>query len=186
MEEFELEPGERVTLSVRKHWVVFALELIPYLVFAILPLFIPLILTFLTSLEPAGASLFAQAPSFAGPWARLALGLWWLAVWVGAFNVFTRYFLDVWVITTERIVDIHQLGFFRRQVSSFLLAHIQDVTTDVNGILPTLFGFGTIHVETAGHEERFLMSGIRDPQGLRDLIMREIAALHAQGATAEV
>ena len=180
MEEFELEPGERVTLSVRKHWIVFALELIPYAILAVVPLCIPTVIDFITQLQPAGAAALSHTASFDSPWAHFALGLWWFFLWIGAFNVFTRYFLDVWVITSERIVDIHQFGFFRRQVSSFLLAHIQDVTTSVNGVLPTLFGFGTIHVETAGHEELFLMRGIRDPQGLRDLIMREIAALHLQ------
>jgi uncharacterized membrane protein YdbT with pleckstrin-like domain len=185
MEEFELEPGEHLTLSVRKHWVVFTIELIPYLLLAIVPLFIPAIINFIASLQPS-LQLLSQTANFSSPWARFALGIWWFFLWVGAFNVFTRYFLDIWIITSTRIVDIHQFGFFRRQISSFLLAHIQDVTIDINGILPTLFGFGTIHVETAGHEERFIMHGIRDPQGLRDLIMREIAALHDAGLTADV
>ncbi|MEJ0054140.1 MAG: PH domain-containing protein [bacterium] len=178
MEEFELEPGERITLSVRKHWIVFAIELIPYALLALAPLLIPEAINLIASVQPAGAHFLTQTAGFEGPWARFGLGVWWFFLWIGAFNVFTRYFLDVWVITTERVVDIHQFGFFRREVSSFLLAHIQDVTTNVNGILPTLFGFGTIHVETAGHDELFLMHGIRDPQGLRDLIMHEIADLH--------
>jgi len=181
MEEFELEPGEIVTLSVRKHWLVFLVELLPYAILAFVPLLIPFLFSMLTQVAPGVSTVLTHAPDLTTAWARFGLGLWWLFLWVGAFNTFTRYYLDVWVITNKRIVDIHQFGFFRRQVSIFLLAHIQDVTTDVSGVLPTLFGFGTIHVETAGQEERFLMRGLRDPEGLRDLIMREVALLHDSG-----
>lgn len=179
MEEFELEPGESITLAVRKHWLVFVAELVPYALLAIVPLLVPLGAAYLTASNPAFAETVSSNLTTDNPWIRMFLGLWWLLMWTGAFNTFTRYFLDQWVITTTRIVDIHQFGFFRRHVSSFLLSHVQDVTTDVNGFFPTLFGFGTLRVETAGDESKhFVMGGIPEPEKLRDLIMREISALH--------
>lgn len=178
MEEFQLEPGETITRAVRKHWLVFVGELLPYAVIALLPLIIFPAVTYFVAHAPQFADTHADLTLWNG-WVRLILGLWLLLAWMGGFNAFTRYYLDQWVITTTRIVDIHQFGFFRREVSSFLLNHVQDVTTDVDGIFPTVFGFGTLRVETAGDESRhFVMRGIRDPEGLRDLIMREIAALH--------
>jgi hypothetical protein len=180
MEEFELEPGEQIQISVRKHWLVFVGELLPFAILALLPFLVPVAVAYLGSVNPQFTELIGDNLSTANPWVRLFLGLWWLLMWTGAFNTFTRYFLDQWIVTTTRIVDIHQFGFFRRHVSSFLLNHVQDVTTDVNGFFETLVGFGTLRVETAGDESRhFIMSGIPDPQGLRDLIMRDIAALHA-------
>jgi hypothetical protein len=181
MEEFELEPGEQVILSVRKHWLVFAVRLLPYALLALVPFLIPFLFSALASAVPDPAVLAGKVPDLTSPWARFALGLWWLLLWTGAFNTFTRYYLDVWIVTTTRIVDIHQFGFFRRQVSSFLLGHIQNVTTEVNGILATLFDFGTIHVETAGQEEHFVMKGVGGPAALRDLIMREVATFHEAG-----
>lgn len=179
MEEFELEPGEVVTKSVRKHWLVFATELLPYFVFAFLPLLIPVALSSLHTVSPQLSVLIGDNLSHENPWVRLLLGLWWLLMWTGAFNTFTRYFLDEWIITTTRIIDISQHGFFRRHVSSFLLHHVQDVTTSVEGLLPTVFGYGKLRVETAGDDSKhFDMTGVPDPQGLRDLIMREIATLH--------
>ncbi len=184
MEEFQLEPGERITMAVRKHWLVFVAELLPYALLALIPLLIPVAADYLGNINPQFTQVVGDNLSQSNPWMRLFLGLWWLLMWTGAFNTFTRYFLDQWVITTTRIVDIHQFGFFRRHVSSFLLNHVQDVTTDVNGIFPTLFGFGTLRVETAGDESKhFIMGGIPDPQGLRDLIMREISALHGTAST---
>jgi len=173
MEEFELEPGERVIRSVRKHWIIFTVRLLPYLILALLPLLLPVAVQMLSAAIPSFADV---GPS---PLWQFALGIWWLFLWIGAFNTFVRYYLDQWVITTTRIVDIHQYGFFSRQVSSFLLDRVQDVTTTVDGFLATMVGFGTLNVETAGRTEQFQMMGVANPEGLRDLIMREVADLRA-------
>lgn len=173
MEEFQLEPGEHVIRSVRKHWIIFLVRLIPYAVLALVPLFFPAVVSALAGVIP---SLQAAGPN---PLWQFALGIWWIFLWIGAFNTFVRYYLDQWVITTTRIVDIHQYGFFSRRVSSFLLDRVQDVTTNVDGFLATMVGFGTLNVETAGRDEEFQMAGVANPEGLRDLIMKEIADLRA-------
>jgi hypothetical protein len=181
MEEFELEPGEQVVRSVRRHWLIFVGRLLPYAILAALPLFVPALLA------RAGGLLPGLAEGASGPLWTFSVGMWWLFLWVGAFNTFVRYYLDQWVVTTVRIVDIRQYAFFRRRVSSFLLARVQDVTTNVDGFLPTLVGFGTLNVETAGRDEVFRMEGVPHPAKLRDLIMRQIAALHgAHGGQAGV
>ena len=183
MEEFELEEGEQIMLHVRKHWLVFVGQLIPFAVLAWLPTLIPHVFVWMGTSIP-NAAAFGGNLTLNNPWFRLFLGCWWLLLWIGAFNRFTQYFLNVWVITTTRIVDIHQYGFFDRQVSSFLLARVQDVTTTVDGFFADIVGYGTVRVETAGSDsQNFLMDNIRDPQGIRDLIMREIAALHADKTT---
>lgn len=176
MNEFPLDPGERVTRTVRKHWFVLLGSLIPFIILAWLPLGIPPILGSLTTPEGQAAiqSFFSQD----NPWFRLLLGLWWLSLWIAAFNTFTQYYLNHWVITTNRIVRIRQYGFFHREVSSFLLTKVQDVSTTVDDILADLLGYGSVRVETAGDASRhFTMDGIADPTGMRDLIMSEIAAL---------
>ena len=109
---------------------------------------------------------------------RFFLGTWLLCVWTGAFSTFTQYYLTVWVITSLRIVDIRQKGFFSREVSSFMLTRVQDVTTDVSGVLATLFHFGRLSVETAGNDEDFAMNGISAPADIRDTIMRQVAIAH--------
>ena len=80
---------------------------------------------------------------------RAAFGVWLLIIWTGAWGAFTRYFLNVWVLTNKRITTIKQRRFFYREVASLLLPRIQDVTTDVAGILPSLLGIGDIKVQSA-------------------------------------
>ena len=180
MEEFQLEQGERVTRTVRKHWFVLATSLIPFLFFAWVPAAIPGFLAGLSgvSTDPSvGVIIAALSPD--NPWFRLFLGAWWLLMWDFAFSVFTEYYLNHWVITTLRIVRVRQQGFFSRQVSSFLLSRVQDVTTDVHGIFADLLGYGSVRVQTAGTDSNhFVMDGIEDPQGMRDLILSQIAALY--------
>lgn len=178
MEEFQLDAGERVTRTVRKHWFVLVVSFIPFLLLAWLPTFVPPLLVKLSAAGPDAAALFAQfTPE--NEWFRLFLGLWWIFLWIGAFNTFTQYYLNHWVITTSRIVRIRQHGFFSREVSSFLLSRVQDVTTEVNGIFADLLGYGSVRVQTAGTDSKdFVMDGVEDPTGMRDLVMSQINALH--------
>lgn len=170
MEEFELEPGEHVIREVRQHPFVFLLRLVPIGLLALAPfIVVPLFEMLLTQGGPGDG----VSSHF-----RFFVGIWWLFLWMYVFHTLTKYFLTVWVITSHRIVDIHQVGLFRRKVSSFLLIRVQDVTTNIHGILQTLIGFGDINVETAGSYEKFCMKGIRAPEYIRDLIMREVALLH--------
>ncbi|KND47512.1 MAG: hypothetical protein AB199_03720 [Parcubacteria bacterium C7867-004] len=178
MEEFELEEGERVTLTVRKHWFVLLLSMLPFLLLAYLPTVLPGLFAGFAKQSPELLELLSTL-TLDNMYVRLFLGLWWLMLWIGAFNTFTQYYLNHWVITSHRIVRIEQHGFFNREVSSFLLLKVQDVSTTVDGIFADLLGYGTIQVETAGTSAKhFVMDGVSDPQGMRDLIMREIGQLH--------
>jgi hypothetical protein len=176
MEEFPLEPGERVLRTVRKHWFVLVTSLLPFLFLALLPLVLVPFLEGMALASPDMGRAFAQLTP-AQPWFRLALGLWWIVLWIGAFNAFTQYYLNHWVVTTLRIVRVRQHAFFAREVASFHLLRVQDVTTEVNGIFADLLGYGSVRVQTAGTESSdFVMDGIDDPQDMRDLIMGEIAS----------
>ena len=70
--------------------------------------------------------------------------------------------------------DIKQRRYFSREVSSLFLSRVQDVTTDVNGILSSLLDIGDITVQSAGEEREFIMHGISKPERMRDLILRYV------------
>ncbi len=178
MDEFQLEEGERVVRTVRKHWFVLVVSFIPYAFLAWVPTILGPFLIAMSAASPETATAFTGLTD-ANPWFRLFLGLWWLCLWIGAFNTFTQYYLNHWVITTFRIVRVRQRGFFAREVASFQLSRVQDVTTEVNGVFADLLGYGSVRVQTAGTDSNhFVMDGIDDPQGMRDLIMSEISDLY--------
>lgn len=170
MKEFELESGEHVVMQVRKHWLLLVTSMVPYAILAIIPFAMPTLLK-LTPVFAPYASYFEATDALG----RAVRGVWLLAVWTGAWSSFTRYYLNLWVLTNHRIVEIEQRNYFSRQVSSMMISRLQDVTTDVHGIIPSLFGFGTIKAQSAGADAEFRMSGIPRPEQMRDLIMRYVS-----------
>lgn len=170
MKEFELEPGEHVVKELRKHWFLFLGELLPYAILLILPFALQRILAFAPPL--AGYATFFD---YSTPLARAALGVWLLIVWTGAWGAFTRYFLNVWILTNQRIVTIKQRRFFYREVASLLLPRVQDVTTNVTGIVSSLLGIGDIKVQSAGADIQFTMRGIPRPEQMRDIILKYVS-----------
>jgi len=169
MKEFELEPGEHVVLQVRKHWFLFLGELLPFAILAVIPFVLPKILPLAPPL-----SQYAELFNYSTPMMRAALGVWLLIIWTGAWSTFTKYFLNVWVLTSQRIVNIKQRRFFSREVSSLFLSRIQDVTTDVSGVIYSLLGIGNIKAQTAAEDVEFVMHGIPRPEQMRDLILKYV------------
>jgi len=51
------------------------------------------------------------------------------------------------------------------------LENIQDITTDVHGVIPTFLNYGNLFVQTAAEKERFIFRNIPDPYSVKDLIM---------------
>ncbi len=179
MEEFELEPGEEIVLQVRQHMLVFVLRVLPLVILAFVPALLSGLFSVFASMSPQTSAAYTSL-NLPAHFTRFFYGLWLLALWTAFFSMLTRHVLTVWIITNIRIVDIKQYGFFNRSVSSFLLIRVQDITTDVSGLLATLFRFGKLSVETAGNDEQFEMSGIVHPEFIRDTIMAQVADLHGQ------
>ena len=169
MKEFELEPGEHVVLQVRKHWLLFIIELLPYAIMMVIPFALPKLLILAPSMAKYAAIFDYQTQL-----SRVALSVWLLIVWTGAWGAFTKYFLNAWVLTNQRIVNIKQRRFFARGVSSLFLSRLQDVTTDVTGLLPSLLDIGDIKAQTAAEEIEFVMNGIPHPERMRDLILKYV------------
>jgi len=163
---FELEQGEVVIREARKHWLLFVFELTPYAILTIIPFALSPFLRLLTPLAP-----YADIINYGEPLARGAIGIWLLIVWTSAWGTFTRYYLNLWILTDRRIVEIIQHTYFHREVSSVLLNRVQDVTTEVRGALFSLLNIGNIHVQSAGTIDEFHMNGIGGPEALRDIIL---------------
>lgn len=59
------------------------------------------------------------------------------------------------IVTDKTITQVLQRGLFSRKVSQLSLEDIEDVNSDVHGILPSLLGYGTLNMQTAGEIENF-------------------------------
>ncbi|MCL4357563.1 PH domain-containing protein [Patescibacteria group bacterium] len=61
--------------------------------------------------------------------------------WIG-------WYFSVFILTTQRFIEIKQKGLFTRSVSDLSLHQIQSVNYEIAGIQETLLGFGTITMRT--------------------------------------
>ncbi|MCE7936229.1 PH domain-containing protein [Candidatus Saccharibacteria bacterium CPR2] len=66
------------------------------------------------------------------------------------------YKVNELIVTNESIILIYQAGLFNRKISQLGLEKIEDVTSQQTGILPHMFNYGTITIETAGEMSNFV------------------------------
>jgi uncharacterized membrane protein YdbT with pleckstrin-like domain len=85
---------------------------------------------------------------------------------------FTDYYLDTWIVTNERIINIEQKGLFSRIVSELHLNQVQDVTSETHGIVATFLSYGDVHIQTAGARERFNFKQIDNPEKIKQIITK--------------
>lgn len=98
------------------------------------------------------------------------VGLHFLFTTIMSFFIFIDYYLDVWIITDQRIISIEQKGLFNRVINEVRYERIQDITSVVPGLFATYFKYGNILIQTAGESERMALKQIPDPIETRRLI----------------
>jgi uncharacterized membrane protein YdbT with pleckstrin-like domain len=101
------------------------------------------------------------------------LSIWWLLLWTRFASEWTNHYLDIWVVTNKRVIDIEQRSFFSRQVSNFRVERVQDITTDVHGFFHTMLNFGDVHVQTASENLEFIIRDAPNPSAIKQLLLRE-------------
>ena len=126
---------------VRRHWFVLARPLIFFFIALVFP---TIFLSFVLPLFPVLA-----APSFE-PVLYFFLTLYFMGLFLFLFIFWVNYYLDVWIVTTQRLIDIEQKSLFSREIAEMRLSRIENVTVDIHGFIQTMLGFGDVVVETAG------------------------------------
>jgi len=93
-----------------------------------------------------------------------------LVVWIYGFMIWIDYYFDIWIITTQRIVNIEQQGMFSRRVSEMEYSKMQDITAEVVGFFPTVINYGDVRVQTAAEEREFIFRMVSDPYHIKNII----------------
>ncbi len=94
------------------------------------------------------------------------LAVMWELLFIGLVD----YFLDTWIITDHRVVDISQCGFFKRNISELRYPKIEDVTVEVKGFIATMFDFGNVMIQTAAEIDEFKFKQVPHPNQVKDKI----------------
>jgi uncharacterized membrane protein YdbT with pleckstrin-like domain len=157
------EQGEEVILLLRCHSFTIITPICLIIVLGLLPF--ALWMTVLHSYRGISAELFWFGTS-----------LWYLMLWAFLFYFTTLYALNTVILTDRRLIDNVQEGFFKRRVSELNTYRVQDVTTNINGVIETFLNFGDIVVQTAASEREFVFRNIANPEEIKDKIMKVVIA----------
>lgn len=156
--------GEKILVFTRRHWFVLFLNGIFFIVLFLLPIGI-------YRMIPEIVSDFISGTH----WERIVmlfLSGYYLFMWLFFFTSLVDYYLDVWIVTNERIIDVQQISLFRHVVSEQRIVRVQDVTSSVRGIIPTFLDFGDVNIQTAGEIERFTFRQVPHPENVKKIIFK--------------
>lgn len=155
---------EVTKLFLRRHWI----ELVQIFLYMLLLLAVPMIIVI--AFQVAEIPL-ATHPVW-GPILAVFFGSYLYIILIIVMTQFTDYYLDTWIVTTERVINIEQHGLFSRVVSELHLNQVQDVTSETHGFLATILSYGDVYIQTAGTRERFNFKGIDNPDQVKRIISK--------------
>lgn len=159
---------EKVIFYLRRHWLIFFGDILMVGILAVVPLGAYFLI------DRMWNSLLIGALS--RPTLILLTSAYYLVIWLFFITTFVDYYLDAWVVTDDRILNVEQHGLFSRTISELDLAKVQDVTSEVKGVIPSIFGYGQVFIQTAGEKERFIFEQIPKAHDVRKHLLEIVEA----------
>jgi len=156
------QENEEICEVLRPHWMVFAIK------FAVWLLFVAILILSNWAIKTY-APILQTSPYV--DYVDLIKSIYLMFLILGLLILWVMYYLDIQIITNERVVDITQSSLIHRTVSELHLSRIEDVTAEVDGLLGTFLDYGNVYVQTAGTEERFTFDRIPNPTRVEKLIL---------------
>lgn len=149
----DLQSSEQILIRVKRHIVFLLTKLGRVVVFGLIPIIAALVI-----ISQAGSTVQLLLLGFIIIW-----GLVWLSA---GYLIWYRYTHDEWIITNQRLIDSMKKNWFHQEVASADLISIEDMSVSKNGVLQTMFNYGSLHCQTAGEQSNFILSGIPNPTGI--------------------
>jgi CRP/FNR family cyclic AMP-dependent transcriptional regulator len=157
------DPDEVVVVSLRKHDVILIRQLI-----------LPALMLWLGLM---GCIYWIQHP---GAVLALVVGVILILVPLPVILYMTiDYRNDNYVVTNKRVVDEERVPLIRESRAEAPLRTIQDIQQTQEGLLASIFHFGSLIIETAGERGQVVFREIPNPAETRDAIFEQIRRVQA-------
>jgi len=154
------EQGEEIRIFLRRHWISFLPNALAFFVMLLLPFTAFLVI----KVYKIDLGSFNQIVILGGS-AEILIALSFF------ITAFVDYYLDISIVTNQRIIDIEQKGLFNRCISENNLLRIQDVKAGKKGMLQTFIDYGNVFIQTAGESPNFLFQNVPKPYEVAQKIM---------------
>ncbi len=151
--------GEKTIKTFRKNPLTLTKRILKFLIFLVVSIFF---LTYISQLEILSfAASYINIAALAGVVFSFSYG----------FYVWMTWYYDVYILTSERIIEARQKGFFSREVKEIDLHKIQDITYNVSGFIATIIGLGNVHIKSVSGLE-IEMERVGKPSVVREVILK--------------
>lgn len=161
----DLQEGEHVIKEIRKHWFLIFIKAFGLVLFILFFIIIAYTAIYFSS-------DFIQFEGEAGYLFMFVLLSLILCAWIGFFSFFTTFYLDYWIITNRRVIDMDLINFFYQNVATIHLHDIEDIQMEKRGIFSSFLNFGSLAIQSAGAKREFNIDNIPNPEALRDELFR--------------
>jgi len=152
---------ESIILFLRSHFITN----ISWIIFAVILICLPPIVAFLLPLVKVDFS-----SPILSRYITIYTLLYYLLVSFYVFISFLHWFYNVFIVTSERIVDIDYSDIVVHNIAITSLSHVQDVNYTQSGFISTLFNYGHLFVQTAGDEVNFEAFSVPKPREATHII----------------
>jgi hypothetical protein len=123
-----LDSEEKLLFIAHKHWI----EIVPQsLKMSIFGIVLPLVLWFF----------------FPGiMWVSI---VWMVSFWFWYLYILADWYFDAWLATDVSLIDVEWIGIFHHMSTRIPYSEVREIQWEINGILGTIFRFGSASVSMA-------------------------------------
>lgn len=151
-ELIKIKPYEKIVYVIRRHWLTYIPTILSFTFMAAIP--------FITYFMINDEIMFLLADEYSRAITVMLLSVYELSIALFFYSSFLMYYLDMMIITNDRLVQIQQKTLFSRSVSELDLYRVQDISSDISGVIPTMIGYGLLKIQTAGERQNFTFESV--------------------------
>jgi hypothetical protein len=88
---------------------------------------------------------------------------WYVGVFTFSLISFINWYYNVYIVTNLRLIDVDFVNLTYKEISHAPLFKVQDINFKQIGVVPSIFNFGTVYVQTAGELPNFDFTDVPRP-----------------------
>lgn len=165
------QDDEMVILFLRQHFIVN----IPWIIIGMLLLVAPVVLI------PMVLGNLKLPFVIPGGYILVGTLFWYLATLGFLLTSFLRWFFNIYIVTSERIVDIDFIHILFKEFSEARLVNIQDITYNTGGVFESFFNYGNVFIQTAGTQPNFEFLSVPRPDAVVQTVSELVEKVKKEG-----
>lgn len=139
-----LKPWEEILTVIKRHWIVYVMIWVFFLVGIIITTILFSLLNFT-------------------PISILINVVFWMFFSIFLYIEWLNHELDMYVVSNNRVIWINQISFLNRAVSECNLWQVQEVNSKTSWLFANIFNYWTLSIQTAWNATTLIMDYAPDP-----------------------